>query len=169
MHLLMSFIGYIGTLMAKSGLEEILNKSFFSVKKMLSGKKFPMNLRALRMLVKELLQNDFQELLDYDELSRFIDDVSKRIAAAKHWIDNLIKPIFICLLFVRAERGGQSLIHLTSVKEMLPYFYVADHHDYARYGSYYLRNMETLPCEVLEKFMKGEHVIRHQEGYWNGI
>ena len=54
MHLLMSFIGCIGTLMANSGLEEILNKTFSSVKKMLSGKKFPMNLRALRMVVEEL-------------------------------------------------------------------------------------------------------------------
>ena len=51
---------------------------------------------------------------------------------------------------------------------MLPYFYVAGH-TYARYGSYYLINMETLTCEVLEKFMKGEHVIRHQEGYRNEV
>ena len=29
--------------------------------------------------------------------------------------------------------------------------------------------METLSCEVLEKFMKGEHVMRQQEGYRNGI
>ena len=29
--------------------------------------------------------------------------------------------------------------------------------------------METLPCKLLVKFMKGEYVIRHQEGYWNGI
>ena len=51
---------------------------------------------------------------------------------------------------------------------MLPYFYVAGHTN-ARYGSYYLINMETLTCEVLEKFMKGEHVIRHQEGYRNEV
>ena len=106
MHLLMSFIDYIGTLMAKSGLEEILNKSFFSVKKMLSGKKFPMNLRALRMLVKELLQNDFQELLDYDKLSRFIDDVSKRIAAAKHWVDNLSSQFLSVFFLLELREEG---------------------------------------------------------------
>ena len=44
MHLLMSFKGCIGTLTANKGLEEILNKTFSSVKKILSGKKFPMNL-----------------------------------------------------------------------------------------------------------------------------
>ena len=31
------------------------------------------------------------------------------------------------------------------------------------------RNIETLTCEVLEKFLKGQHVMRHQKGYWNGI
>ena len=170
MHLLMSFIGCIGTLMANSGLEKILNKTFSGVKKMPSGKmNLPMNLRPLRMVVEELLRNDIHEPLDSDKLSSFTDDVSKRSAIAKHWIDSLIKPIFICLLFARADREGEWLLHLKSVKEMLSYFYAAGHHNYARYGSYYLRNIETLPCEVLEKFMKGEHVIRHQEGYWNGI
>ena len=52
---------------------------------------------------------------------------------------------------------------------MLPYFYAAGHHSYARCGSDYLRNMEKLPQEVLLKFMKGEHVMRHQQGNWNGI
>ena len=52
---------------------------------------------------------------------------------------------------------------------MLPDFYAAGHHNYARYGSYYLRNMETLPWEVLGKFMKGKYAMRHQEGNRNEI
>ena len=52
---------------------------------------------------------------------------------------------------------------------MLPYFYAAGHHNYARYGSYYLRNKEKIPPQVLEKFMDGEHAMRHQEGYSDGI
>ena len=58
---------------------------------------------------------------------------------------------------------------VTSVKEMLSYVYATGHHNYARYGSCYLRNIKTLPCQVLEKVMKGEHVRRYQEGCWNGI
>ena len=54
---MMSFIGCTGSLMSNSGLEEILKKSFAGVEKMLTGKKYPMNLRALRMVVEELLQN----------------------------------------------------------------------------------------------------------------
>ena len=29
--------------------------------------------------------------------------------------------------------------------------------------------MEKLPPEVLNQFMNGEHVMRHQEGIWNAI
>ena len=54
-HLLMSYVGSIGSLMSGAGLVEILEKVFGGVLKMLSGKKFPDNVRALRLLVKELL------------------------------------------------------------------------------------------------------------------
>ena len=37
------------------------------------------------------------------------------------------------------------------------------------YGMCYLRSIEALPGEVLVCFMKGEHVMRHQCGLWNGI
>ena len=57
MHMVMSFIGAVGTLMANSGLEELMNSAFGGVLKMLSGKKFPQNLRALRMVVEELLRD----------------------------------------------------------------------------------------------------------------
>ena len=70
--------------MENSGLDEVLNKTFSGSKKMFSGKKFLMNLGALRMVVKEFLRNDIQKLLDCDKLSRFIDDVSKRKATDKH-------------------------------------------------------------------------------------
>ena len=46
----------VGTLMTDSGLEDILQTAFGGVAKMLSGKKFPQNIRALRMVVEELLR-----------------------------------------------------------------------------------------------------------------
>ena len=169
MHLLMSFVGCIGTLMTNTGLEEILDKSFAGVKKMLSGKKFPMNIRALRMVVEELLRNVIKDMSDSTDLSSYLEEVSKRSLTAKHWIDNLVKPLFLCLQFIRAEREGEWLLHLSAVRDMIPYFFAAGHQNYARYASYYLCNMESLPEEVFERFMKGEHVMRHQEGFWNGI
>ena len=136
---------------------------------MLTGKKYPMNLRALRMVVEELLQNKVASFSQYSELEMFPETVSGNSLLTKHWVENLIKPLFICLLLVTAQREGEGLLHLAAVKNMLPYFYAAGHHYCARYGSYYLRNMEKLPQEVLPKFIKGEHVMRHQQGYWNSI
>ena len=52
---LVSYCGCIGTLMADIGIVEILSVAFGGVQKMLSGKKFPQNVRALMMLVEELL------------------------------------------------------------------------------------------------------------------
>ena len=56
MHYLMSYIGSIGTLMAGTGMKEILEKTFGGVPKMLLGKKYPQNLRALRMLVEKVAE-----------------------------------------------------------------------------------------------------------------
>ena len=51
----------------------------------------------------------------------------------------------------------------------MPYFYAVGHVHYARYGLFYLRSMEALSTKVLDLFMKGEHVMRHSPGTWNGI
>ena len=55
------------------------------------------------------------------------------------------------------------------MEQMIPYFFAAGHVNYARYGLYYLRSMHRLPDEVLKKFLKGDHVMRHNLGLWNGL
>ena len=89
MHMLMSFVGSVGTLMANSGLEELMNSAFGGVMKMLSGKKFPQNLRALRMVVEELLRSvipttqSFAKLMENLE-ERFVIILTKAINACIH-------------------------------------------------------------------------------------
>ena len=85
------------------------------------------------------------------------------------WIDCVTKAVFIMMIYIRAEREADWCLHLTAVKEMLPYFFAAGHVKYARYGLYYLRTMEALPKLCQEQFLKGEHVMRHVPGLWNGI
>ena len=96
----------------------------------------------------------------------FLGSVYGNSLTTKCWVENLIKLLFICLLFARPKRKGDWMLHLAAVKSLLPYFYAAGYHNYAHYT---LFNMEKLPQEVLLKFMKGEHVMRHQQGYWNDI
>ena len=56
MHTLMSFVGSIGTLMAGSGLYELLESTFAGVQKMMTGKHFPQNVRALRLVTEAFLR-----------------------------------------------------------------------------------------------------------------
>ena len=169
MHTLMSFIGCVGNLMADSGLEEIMTSAFGSVSKMLAGKMFPQNFRALRFVAEEILRPVISHVISMDELMEDLENKATSSPTSKLWLENLVKPVFIMMVFVRAEREGEWPLHLWAVQQMLPYFFAAGHHQYARYGTYYLFSMEKLHGAVLEQFMKGEHLMRHKEGLWNGI
>ena len=68
----------------------------------------------------------------------------------------LIKPLFLCLLFIRAEWEGDWPLNLEAVKNMIP-------------SLYYLRSMETLPDYVHSHFMKEEHTIQLSATPWSGI
>ena len=171
MHMLMSFVGAVGSLMEGSGLSKVLKATFAGVEKMLSGKKFPQNVRAMRLVVEELLRNtlDAGNMESMDSLLLHLDEVAEKSKTSKLWVDCFIKPVFIMMLYVRAEREGDWPLHLAAVQQMLPYFFASGHVNYARYGLYYLRSMESLPKEELSKFMKGEHAMHHVPGLWNGI
>ena len=53
MHFLMSYIGSTGVFMAGTGMKKISEKAFGGVSKMLTGKKFPQNLKPLPMLMEK--------------------------------------------------------------------------------------------------------------------
>lgn len=171
MHMLMSFVGAVGTLMDGSGLSELMSTAFSGVAKMLTGKKFPQNIRALRIIVEELLRKTISNdgIQNMADLQAALEQVASKSKTSKLWVECLIKAVFIMMLYVRAEREGDWPLHLVAVKAMLPYFFTSGHVNYARYGLYYLRSMESLQEEQISKFMKGEHVMRHIPGLWNGI
>ena len=52
----MGYVGSVGTLMGNTGLSDVLAGSFGGVNKMLTGKKYPENVRALCMLAEELVE-----------------------------------------------------------------------------------------------------------------
>ena len=81
----------------------------------------------------------------------------------------MIKAVFIMMLYIHAEREADWYLHLTAVKERLPYLFAAGHASYAQYGLYYLRNMESMPKFCQGQFLKGEHFMGHAPGLWNGI
>jgi hypothetical protein len=93
-----------------------------------------------------------------------LETILERSKTAKLWVNMLIKPMFIIMKFVRAEREADLLLHHEAFREMIPYCM-----SIMRYGMCYLRSIKVLPGEVLVCFMKGEHVMRHQCGLWNGF
>ena len=66
--------------------------------------------------------------------------------------------------FIRAKRTGNWLLHLTTIRMMLPYFAASGHNLYLKSAHIYLQNMlrlrETNP-DVHEAFMTGSHT--HQK------
>ena len=50
------------------------------------------------------------------------------------------------------------------------FFFAAGHWNYARYISYHILEMENnLPKEIHSSFLRGEHVCRHSNGFWNAV
>ena len=84
MHALMSFVGAVGTLMGASGLSDVLSSVFAGVPKMLSGKTFPQNVRALRMLAEEVLRQIF-ECNDLANAADLMDELERR-AKQSNWL-----------------------------------------------------------------------------------
>ena len=151
----MSFVGAVGSLMEESGLVEVMNAGFSGVAKMLNGKKFPQNVRALRIIVEELLRKIIQDskVASYDELMLHLNDISGNSRTAKLCVNKVIKYVFIMMLYIREEREGDWPLHMEAVKQMMLNFYASGHVNYARYGLFYVRSMEKLPVEIRGRFM----------------
>ena len=79
-----------------------MEKAFAGVENMLVGKKYPMNMRALRFVVFELLRDLIEEVSSYQEFLLLLDGLSAQSLLAEHWIENLIRPVLIMMIYVRA-------------------------------------------------------------------
>ena len=123
MHFVMNFIGCVGTLMDATGLADILECAFGGVSHMLAGKRFPQNFRALRIVVEELLRGILQETDNPDDLMAMLQKRSDESKTTKLWVDNLLKPVLLMMLFCRAEKEADWALHLYAVEHMIPYFF----------------------------------------------
>ena len=70
---------------------------------------------------------------------------------------------------LRAERESDWPSHTAAVEQMLPYMFAPGHLDYARYGLYYLRNMQAMPLDIWKQFMKSEHTMHHNPWSSNNV
>ena len=100
---MMSYVGPVGVLMAGSGLEELMKAAFGGVMKMLTGKNFPQNTRALRIVVEQVLHQILCEVNTFDELMQELKARASKSRTARHWVENLILPVLLMLIFIRAS------------------------------------------------------------------
>ena len=66
----MNFIGSLGILM------EMMTSAFVETEKMLTRKKFPMNVRALRFVFVELLRDFVGDMVCREDLDQFLKEVA---------------------------------------------------------------------------------------------
>ena len=143
MHTLMAFIHAICIILSLA-LKAILSATFGSLDKMMSRKKYPQNVRALRMLTEEMFRNllrDNPGITSMEHLLNCLKERSERSKTTRLWSDTLIKGLFIMTAFVRGAHEHDFPLQLAAVKAMLPYFAAAGCHNYLIYGSFYIHHM----------------------------
>ena len=64
------------------------------------------------------------------------------------------------LMFTRAQRDGDWELYMTSFRKMIPFFFIYDHQNYARWGVIYFILMMQIPEEIREEFLKGNFVVK---------
>ncbi len=118
MHLLMSYVGCVGSLMAGSCIVEVLGSAFAGVSKMLIGKKYPDNVGVF-VMTEELLRRVFQEnpnMNCMNDLLSSLKDLSNNSRTAKLWVTCLIHPVFTMMKNVREEHERDWPLHLAAVQ-----------------------------------------------------
>ena len=90
---------------------------------------------------------------------------------AQLWLQYM-STVDILKRFLKAERTGNWLLHLSVVHEMLPYLAAAGHNSYTESAYPYLQLMNQLEethSEVFKSFTDGHHVVRRSNRYRAGI
>ena len=111
----------------------------------ITGKSWTNALQAYRLITTVLLQDFFQSgAKTYQELTEYWEAIREH-PVGRLWVDCLSMPTLLALQLLRAQRDGDFLLQQVSLEAMVPYFFAAGHMNYARYITWYLRNVKNLP------------------------
>ena len=69
----------------------------------------------------------------------------------QYW-DTVRRMEILGLIFVRAHREQNFPLYIESLKALAPWFFALDHHNYSRWISIHIRDMESLPTSIYEEF-----------------
>ena len=131
--------------MKASCIDVLLTVAFGRVAGTIKGKSWTNARRAYRLIMPVLLHDFFQSGTEtYQELSEYMEAVREH-PVGMLWVDSLIKPNLLALNLLHAQRDGDFELQQVSLEAMVPYFFAAGNINYARYMTWYLRNVENLP------------------------
>lgn len=110
--LMMSFVGSVGIVMKNSGFQKLMKFAFAGTEKMLTGKKCPMNKRFLRFFIVEFLRGFVDDTVFPQHLDQLFKEMASKSVLPEHWAKNLIKLVFLMMLYIRTEGHGKFGLHL---------------------------------------------------------
>lgn len=140
----------------------------------------PEELQTLAKLYASLMSGDVQmEDIVSDEtlcalqsnVKSLAEDLETKSPTSKLWL-MYMTMVDIARDFLRSERTGDWLLHLSTMQEMLPFMAAAGHNLYTKSLRIYLQMMEKLQethQSVYDMFMQGHHVIRRSDRFWAGL
>ena len=142
----------------------LISAAFAGITSIDNGKAWTNALRAYRLTIAVLLHNFYSNgVKTYEELNVYLE-TARGHPTGRLWVDCFVKPTLLSLMFLRGEWNGDFLLQQHCLKAMLSYFFAAGHHNYARYMSWYVQQMEHLPHPAKEDPLVGAHVCRHSDG-----
>ena len=83
----------------------------------------------------------------HDDIFAYLEKAREH-PTGKLWVDCFIIPTMLAHQFTRSEREGGWLLQMHCLEMMMPYFFVSGHHNYTRYISWHLRDMQHLPHDA---------------------
>ena len=122
--------------MMGSGLADLIGSAFGGVGSIMAqGKPWVRAMRSFRMVSSVFSQSFLQTgFKTWDEICEYLEK-ARLHPTGHHWVDNLITPTILIHQLLRSEREGDWLFQQLCIRRLLPYFFIAGHHNYARYLS----------------------------------
>ena len=118
------------------------------------------------MMLYDVIQHDrFKTTVEKYE--SFVEKRRAENPTFDYW-SSYIDMVQGLLLFQRGTREGDWELHLSSLRQLLPWFFAYDRMNYARYLPAYISEMERLPEShptIYNSFLEGEFVIQRQDRY----
>ena len=141
----------------------LITAAFGGVVGIITGTSWTTTLQAYRLITTLLFHEFFQSgTKTYQELSEYLEAVREHPVVTLR-VDCLITPTLLTLQLLHAQSDGDFLLQQLSLRAMVPYFFAAGRMKYARYMTWYLRNVDNLPTAVKNDIMEGAHVCHHSD------